>query len=178
MVDDLTKRVASLDPAKLKLLIAEVAQKKATSSPTTAISPTTLQGSSPLSYAQQRLWFLAQLVPDNPFYNVPLVLRLAGRVDAAALERSLREILVRHEALRTTFLQEQAQPVQFIRPPSELPSCLLPVIDLGGLPPARCEQQVHHLIAEEGRRAFDLSRELPLRAWLLRLSEQDRKSVV
>src|SRR5581483_11008944 len=81
----------------------------------------------PLSFAQLRLWFLNQLMPENPFYNVPGIIHLRGCLDSAVLERSLHEIVRRHEVLRTSFPEHAGQPLQFIV--SHL-ALALPVIDL------------------------------------------------
>jgi hypothetical protein len=72
----------------------------------------------PLSFAQQRLWFLYQLAPDNPFYNVPAAISLKGTLDQTALQRSLHEIVRRHAALRTKFTVIDGQPVQVVAPSS------------------------------------------------------------
>ena len=69
----------------------------------------------PLSYAQQRLWFLDQLQPNSPLYNIPLALRLVGTLNRAALAQSLKEIIDRHEALRTNFMTIDGQPAQIIQ---------------------------------------------------------------
>ncbi|HET8840841.1 MAG TPA: condensation domain-containing protein, partial [Ktedonobacteraceae bacterium] len=127
----------------------------------------------PLSYAQQRLWFLAQLAPENPFYNVPLVLRLSGRLQIWALERSLHEIVRRHETLRTTFVVEQRQPLQLIRPLSQLPDSLLMCLDISSLPAEQREAEVRHLIQQETRLPFNLAQDLMLRAKLLRIDTQE-----
>ena len=74
-------------------------------------------GDLPLSFAQQRLWFLDQLVPANPFYNIPTAYRLGGPLEVGALERALGEIVARHESLRTTFVSREGCPVQVIAPP-------------------------------------------------------------
>src|SRR2546425_10149713 len=89
--------------------------------------------SAPLSFAQQRLWFLNQLDPDNSFYNVPRVIRLKGTLDVAALKLCLTEIVRRHKVLHTRFPIIEGQPVQLISPAQELP---LPVTDLSHLPEA------------------------------------------
>src|SRR6476619_683467 len=65
----------------------------------------------PVSFAQQRIWFLAQLEPDNPSYNVPQILRLKGELDVDALEQTINAIIARHESLRTTFSEIDGQPV-------------------------------------------------------------------
>ena len=74
----------------------------------------------PLSFAQQRLWFLDQLEPGSSAYNIPNAVRLSGKLDAIALERGLRELVRRHEALRTTFADMDGQPVQVIEHEDEL----------------------------------------------------------
>src|SRR5258708_2627966 len=79
----------------------------------------------PLSFAQQRLWFLEQILEGRPVYHVPLILRLEGSLDCSALERALQEIVQRHEVLRTTFGRVNEQPVQIVAP--DLPISLLPV---------------------------------------------------
>ena len=111
-------------------LRAEISQKKAeivsflkvanrTSSFTpTPIVPMGRDGNLPLSFAQQRLWFLDQLVPNNPFYNVPAALRLTGSLNFSALQQTFNEIVRRHEALRTTLAVVSGQPVQRIAPPA------------------------------------------------------------
>ena len=81
----------------------------------------------PTSYAQQRLWFLDQLVPGNAFYNIATAIPLRFALNVSALERSLNEIVRRHETLRTTFAQSEGQPVQVVSDQQVLP---LPVIDL------------------------------------------------
>src|SRR5712691_1932541 len=101
--------------------------------------------SSPLSFAQQRLWFLEQLIPGNVVYNVPSVLRLRGQLDVVALERSLGEIIRRHEVLRTSFEVEQGHPVQVIAPPETL---RLEVVDLSGMEEVEREQTAQRLIEE------------------------------
>src|SRR5215208_355968 len=81
----------------------------------------------PMSFAQERLWFLDQLVPNNPFYNMPAALRLHGALDVSALAHALTALVERHEALRTTFATVDGQPRQVIQPPHPL---ALPCVDL------------------------------------------------
>jgi phthiocerol/phenolphthiocerol synthesis type-I polyketide synthase E len=124
----------------------------------------------PLSFAQQRLWFLAQLEPESPAYNVPSVLRLEGGLDLAALEESLHEILSRHEVLRTTFSWSGTGPVQVIAPPAPY---RLPQIDLTALPAAARRPESMRLADEEAHRPFDLERGPLLRSFLLRLAAEE-----
>jgi amino acid adenylation domain-containing protein/non-ribosomal peptide synthase protein (TIGR01720 family) len=121
----------------------------------------------PLSFAQQRLWFLAQLEPQSPAYNLPSALRLTGRLDVSALARSLEEIERRHEILRTVFVAESGIGTQVVRP--HRPAGL-PVVDLARLPPAAAALELRRLAAAEARRPFDLATGPPLRKTLVRLS--------
>jgi amino acid adenylation domain-containing protein len=121
----------------------------------------------PLSFPQQRLWFLDQLEPGSFAYNLAGALRLAGPLDAAALRQVLGEIVRRHESLRTTFAGGDGEPVQVVAAPAPFP---LPVVDLAGLPAARREAEAARLAAAEARRPFDLQRGPLLRMSLLRLA--------
>jgi amino acid adenylation domain-containing protein len=122
----------------------------------------------PLSFAQQRLWFLDQLAPASLFYNIPIAVRLTGDLDVEALKRTLDEIVSRHEALRTTFAQEKGKPVQIVAPQVNVP---LPVVDLIDLAAADQEAEARRWARDEARRPFDLGSGPLLRARLLRLSE-------
>ncbi|HVG18217.1 MAG TPA: amino acid adenylation domain-containing protein, partial [Blastocatellia bacterium] len=121
----------------------------------------------PLSSAQQRLWFLEQMEPGSPVYNVPGAMRLNGKLDPPALERRINEIIRRHEALRTTFTSLDQNPVQVIHTELKL---ALPIIDLCELPQAAREEEAKRLAVEESRRRFDLAAGPLIRPALLRLS--------
>ncbi|HEU4595289.1 MAG TPA: amino acid adenylation domain-containing protein, partial [Pyrinomonadaceae bacterium] len=129
----------------------------------------------PLSFAQQRLWFLDKLEPGSAAYNMPTALRLTGRLDAAALGRTLGEVVRRHEVLRTTFVEVDGSPVQVIAPASEVS---LPVTDLSALDAGEREAEAQRLTQQEARRPFDLAAGPLLRAALLRLSEQEHVLLV
>ncbi|MGA9994162.1 MAG: amino acid adenylation domain-containing protein [Pyrinomonadaceae bacterium] len=124
----------------------------------------------PLSFAQQRLWFLDQLQPDSSAYNIPSALNISGALDDKALEQSLAEILRRHEVLRTSFTVRDGQPVQVIAPYSGF---TLTITDLSVRPEVEQEEQVKELMKEESLAAFDLRESPLLRAHLLRLSENE-----
>ena len=126
----------------------------------------THSGPCPLSFAQQRLWFLNQLEPDSPAYNQPKAIRLKGVLHVPALKRALDAIADRHEALRTTVLSRDGDPVQVV---ADNPSVELPVTDLSGVPADQQERELERVIAEITERPFDLSRDLMLRAALMRL---------
>ncbi|WP_437733786.1 amino acid adenylation domain-containing protein [Sorangium sp. So ce1335] len=132
--------------------------------------PVARSGDSPVSFGQQRLWFLNQLEPDSSFYNIPAAVRIRGPLDTEALERSLREIVARHEVLRTTIIAVHGQPRQVIAPESAL---ALPVVELGAVGETEREQLVQRRAAEEAQRPFNLARGPLLRAELLRLEEQE-----
>ncbi|HEU0052543.1 MAG TPA: amino acid adenylation domain-containing protein, partial [Longimicrobium sp.] len=135
------------------------------------IVPVERAGTLPLSFAQERLWFIDRLEPGSTVYNVPMAWRLGGALDEAALERSLGEIVRRHEALRTTFAEVEGFPVQVIAP---FDGFVVPVEDLSGLGQADREAAVARRAAEEAERPFDLTAGPLFRATLLRLGEEDR----
>src|SRR5579863_8934442 len=120
----------------------------------------------PLSFAQERLWFLDQLLPDNAIYNIFVALRLTGHLNVAVLERSLHTIIQRHEALRTTFTASEGHPEQAIAPQMHI---ALPVLDLSSLSYAEQEFTQKALMQAESYRPFDLLHGPLLRATLVRL---------
>jgi acyl carrier protein len=130
------------------------------------ISPVSRHGQLPLSFAQQRLWFLDQLEPNSPFYNVGAALRLEGELNVAALERTLSEIVRRHEVLRTSFPEVEGHPVQVIAPSVNFS---LPLIDLSQMEEVEREREAGRMAQAEGEKPFDLSRGPLLRARVLRL---------
>ncbi|HEX7330764.1 MAG TPA: amino acid adenylation domain-containing protein, partial [Pyrinomonadaceae bacterium] len=128
------------------------------------------QDIAPLSFAQQRLWFIEQLEATGSSLNVPVTLRLTGDLNVAALEKTMNEIVRRHEVLRTTFRLEEGEPVQVIHPAS---LTKLEVEDLTGVPESEREAEAQRLVKEEGRRPFDLSRGPLLRVRLLKINDND-----
>ncbi|MEH1781198.1 MAG: amino acid adenylation domain-containing protein [Nostoc sp.] len=123
----------------------------------------------PLSFAQQRLWFLDQLQPESTFYNIPIALRLQGTLNTAALEQSLAEIIHRHEALRTNFIiVDGGQPTQIIQTQT---SWTLSVVDLKHLSTTEQEIASQELAQQQPTQPFDLARDALVRATLVVLSE-------
>ncbi len=127
-------------------------------------------GPLPLSFAQQRLWFIDRLEPGSAAYNIPAALRLAGELRLPALGAALSEVVRRQAALRTRFVQVAGEAAQVIDPPARLP---LPLVDLSGLPSAAREREAGRQAAAEGARPFDLSSGPLLRARVMRLASRE-----
>src|ERR1051325_11318366 len=123
-------------------------------------------GPSPLSFAQERLWFLDQLMPGSAFYNVPQALRFEGDLDLGLLADSLNRIVERHEVLRATFAIAGGKPVQVAAPRREVS---VEVIDISHLPEADRQRQAQVLANQEAADPFDLSRGPLLRAKVVRM---------
>jgi len=132
------------------------------------------QREAPLSFAQQRLWFLDQLQPDSASYNISYAVQLHGQLDMAALKQSVQVLLGRHEILRTSFVTRQGEPIQRIEAP-ESARLVVAALDLRGLEPALREQVLWWLVDEEARQPFDL-RHAPL--WRVRVVLVERERAV
>jgi len=170
-MSNLSQRIAALSPEKRKLLLQRLNPKKADTFLKSPIVPQSRESNSfPLSFAQQRLWFLDQLQPGNSAYNIYLPMRLTGRLNVVALEQSFNEVVKRHETLRTTFTIVDGQPVQVIAPTSTF---VLTVVNLQELPPDKREAEVLRLTNEEAQRPFDLTQGPLLRVTLLQLAETE-----
>jgi amino acid adenylation domain-containing protein len=133
-------------------------------------------GPVPLSFAQQRLWFLHQLEPESPFYNLAFAVRMEGVLDGEALRRALAEIVRRHEVLRTTFRADAGGSWQVVHPaPGRFE---LPVADLRAFPADWTRGEVLGLIADEAEHPFDLRRDPMLRALLIRTGQAEHTLVL
>ncbi|MCZ8192410.1 MAG: condensation domain-containing protein, partial [Microcystis sp. LE19-338.1B] len=124
----------------------------------------------PLSYAQQRLWFLDQLEPNSPFYNISLALHLTGSLQVDVLEKSLQEIIQRHESLRTNFATIEGNPVQIIKPES---NWQLTLVNGKDSPKYREEQEIKKWLEIHSHQPFDLANDSLIRATLLKLSDTE-----
>ena len=124
----------------------------------------------PLSFGQERLWFMDQVLPENPLFNLNIPLRLRRRLNPSIPTRALNEIVRRHESLRTRIATVDGRPVQLV---SATLKHALPVIDLRRLPAADREREASRLANEEAQRPFDLARGPLLRTTLLQLREDD-----
>jgi amino acid adenylation domain-containing protein len=134
------------------------------------VRPVARTGSLPLSFAQQRLWFVNQLEPESAAYNVIGAMRLRGTLNVAALERCVNEITRRHEVLRTSFDDAEGVPTLVVAPELKLP---LPVTDISHLPAAERETEARRLSNAEAQRPFDLSVSPLFRIKLLRLADEE-----
>jgi amino acid adenylation domain-containing protein len=163
-MSDAPETAAKLSAEDKRALLARLLQQKAAARRTF-----------PLSSAQLRLWILDRLQPGSAAYNLPLVLRLPGRIDIGMLERSLNEIVRRHETLRTTFDIVDGSPAQIVAPSLELE---LAVSDVSHVPPEGREAEAGRIIFEECSRPFDLTKGPLLHARLIELDPNDRALVV
>ncbi|MET0645255.1 MAG: amino acid adenylation domain-containing protein, partial [Pyrinomonadaceae bacterium] len=135
-----------------------------------AIEPTPRDEELPLSFAQQRMWFLEQFAAGTTTFHIPLGVRLSGPLNVAALEQSFGEVIRRHEALRTSFPVIDGEPLQIIHP---APRYSIPVIDLGSLEPEAQEVATTRLTEAIFERPFDLETGPLARLVLFRYAEQD-----
>ena len=127
---DRSERFKRLSPAKKALLLKALQEEAAHREKSKGIPPRSWKGPSPLSFAQQRLWFIEQLQPGTPLYNVARAVRIVGSINVAALEQGFNEIVRRHEVLRAYFAVLDGKPVQTTAPIRNLP---LLIIDLHSL---------------------------------------------
>ncbi|WP_442937947.1 amino acid adenylation domain-containing protein [Nostoc sp.] len=156
---------------KRELLLQRLRQKKENTSRTKITSQSRDSNIFPLSFAQQRLWFLEQLEPGNPFYNQPAAVGLTGALNLAVLKQSFNEIIRRHQVLRTTFSTVEGQPIQIIGSTLALK---LPVVDLQKLPHAEREKEVRRIATEEAQKPFNLVEGPLLRCTLLLLEDTEQ----
>lgn len=157
-MENLSRRLSELSAEKQKLLAQALQQQGETFD------------AFAMSFAQQRLWLLDQMDPDNSVYNVRFMFHLTGPLKVAVLEQSLNEIVRRHEVLRTTYLAVNEVPVQVIAP---VLTMTLPITDLREVPTPAREDEVTRLITEEAQRPFNLARDPLVRAILLCTDEQE-----
>ncbi|NVJ03794.1 amino acid adenylation domain-containing protein [Myxococcus sp. AM001] len=135
-----------------------------------ALRPGTHGSDVPLSFAQERLWFMEQLHPGTATYNIPVFYRITSPLDVGVLQRALDEVLRRHEALRATFAAGESGPVARITPSRAFP---LSLIDLRHLPAEARDTEVSRITAEQAQRPIDLLTGPLLQGTLLRVGEQD-----
>ncbi|BDI19712.1 hypothetical protein ANSO36C_55140 [Nostoc cf. commune SO-36] len=136
----------------------------------TKIEPIERSPHLPLSFAQQRLWFLAELEPNSASYNIPIAVHLQGQLNVEVLQQSFNEIINRHEALQTNFHTIEGQAIAVI---SEAAPFILTIFDISNLPANQLEAEVKQQALQEAQTPFDLKKDLLLRVKLLRLGEEE-----
>jgi amino acid adenylation domain-containing protein len=164
------QHIAELSPTERAALVSRLKQQRAAERAGAQTIPH--RGAAahyPLSFAQQRLWFLEQLEPDGP-YKVPAAFRLRGPLNVEALERSVNELISRHEILRTTFAEIDGQPVEIVAPQLTLS---IPVEDLSRLPEVERAERVKQIAARLREQPFDFVRGPLVDAALVRLSDEE-----
>jgi len=168
---DISQRLANLSPEQRALLKQRLKQKGWDQQESAdKIPQRDWDQALPLSFAQQRLWFLDRLEPDSPAYNLAAKVNLEGPLNVTALEATLNAIIQRHEVWRTNFTaNEQGQPRQII---AETRTIALPIVDLAHLTPWQQQTEVSRLAIEQAKTPFDLENDQLVRAKLLRLSAQ------
>ncbi|HXQ70532.1 MAG TPA: amino acid adenylation domain-containing protein, partial [Pyrinomonadaceae bacterium] len=164
------QHIAELSPTERAALVSRLKQQRAAERESVQTIPR--HGTAahhPLSFAQQRLWFLEQLEPDGP-YKVPAAFRLRGPLQVAALEQSVNEIISRHEILRTTFAEIEGRPVQIVAPRLTLS---IPVEDLSRLPENERTERVKRTAARLREQPFDFVRGPLVGATLVKLADEE-----
>ncbi|MDX6500090.1 MAG: hypothetical protein QOG23_3350 [Blastocatellia bacterium] len=166
----IAQQLAGLSPAKRALLELRLMQKRPAGTAKRIISRRENGEPAPLSYNQQGLWVLNQLMPGTSLYHTPVAVRLTGALDVDALRNALNSIVARHDALRTSFTTLDGTPSQAVAPVVTLD---LPLSDLSSEPDTEREAAAQRLLQHEARRPFDLSQGPLIRSILVRLSEQE-----
>lgn len=174
-MDELTKRLATLSPAKRALLERQLGGRNGGAPRPPALAARTGNEPARASFAQERLWFLHQLEPQSVAYNVPRAIRIRGNLDLNVLHRSLNEIVARHEPLRTHFALIDGSLRQIVGGEVNIE---LPIIDLGDLKEDERARQATELIEHEAALPFDLSNGPVLRARVLRFDADEHLLLV
>src|SRR4051812_7290919 len=148
MMTDIEQRIAMLSPAKRVLLERYLQDQNMSAAPTLSIPQRDPSAPLPLSFAQQRLWFLDQLKPGLTAYNNVSAFRLNGLLNVQVLQQGLTEILRRHESMRTNFAIINSEPQQVIKPPCTFP---LPIEDVSQLPASQRETEIKQRVLAENQ---------------------------
>jgi len=175
-MSELKERIAQLSPAKLALLAQRLGKGSAPDAGLQPIPRRPEAGrAAPLSFAQERLWFLHRLEPESVVYNIARAIRLRGRVERQVFEQCFNEIVKRHDILRTTFAEHDGEPAQTVAPHTNVS---IPVVDLSGLCATEREAAARAAAAEEAARPFDLVNGPLYRMRLLRLDEEEHVALL
>ena len=169
-MSELERRIAALSPERRALFERRVREAGLAREGESGIRRLPPAEHYALSFGQQRLWFIDQLAPGSPAYNIPFAGRFEGPLDPALIERCVGEIVRRHEVLRSTFHSEDGGPVQRVQPAGAVP---VPLDDLTALPAAERESEAERRVDGEARAPFDLARGPLVRVRLLRLAAEE-----
>ncbi|HVS00192.1 MAG TPA: condensation domain-containing protein, partial [Thermoanaerobaculia bacterium] len=167
---DLSSWIASLSPEQRTLFNLRLQNRKPQLLKLQPIARRTEPGPVPLTYEQERLWFVQQLFPYGAGYNINTTYRFAGQLDQAVLARSFGEVLRRHEVLRTAFVAVDGQPCQVVSPEVR-PQ--LPLVDLRGLAAVRREAELTRWLGPRARQPFDLAAAETVRLTLFQVADED-----
>ena len=172
-MSDLDRRLDKLSPEKRALVLQQLRKKKASERDASKIIRKRVDGSIyPLSYAQQRMWFLNQWEPDNPLYNITAAVRINGDLNINAFTSSIEEVVHRHEVLRAYFVPgDDGYPVQKIHQGHKL---ALTTIDIQDLPPGEIDQELTRLIQKEALKPFDLTVYPLIRGSIIQVGNTER----
>ena len=162
---DLSSRIASLSPEQRRLFDLRLLRLAPQLGKLQPIPRRGTDAPSPLSFEQERLWFVQQLFPHGAAYNVSTSFSFAGRLDPSALRAAAARVVARHEILRTAFVAVEGQPLQFVAPEVRTE---VPLLDLSALPPERKAEEKAERLSARARLGFDLTAGRPLRLTLLR----------
>jgi natural product biosynthesis luciferase-like monooxygenase protein/FkbM family methyltransferase len=175
-VSKLSEILAGLSPEKRTLLELHLQKRRSAAEPVERAIPRRGDpGSFPLSFAQERFWFLDQMASGSPLYTIPMAVRATGHLDVEALRRSLSAVIRRHDSLRAAFPEVGSRPTQVVGAGAE-PD--LTIVDLRSCSPAEREAQARTALAEAAARPFDLARGPLLRTCLVRLNEDEHLLLV
>src|SRR5690242_354832 len=174
-MNELAERIAALSPQQRELLALRLRESEVTATLPSGISRRPVAEDAPLSFSQQRLWFLDQLEPGNSVYNITVPLKLTGRLRVDVLRRSFAEVVRRHEILRTIFVTDNDAAVQSIAPSLTVP---LRVDDLTHLPESERWPEALRLADAEAQQPFDLATGPLLRIGLMRVAEEEHLLVL
>ena len=172
-IELLKKRIASLPPEKRAIFERQLEQQKLKQS-SRKIQPGQNKENLELSYAQKRLWFLSQLDPDNPTYNIAIAWKIKGQLDLNILRQVFLEIIQRHESLRTTFSSSETGNPQI--KVNDINSLDLPIVDLQNTPPPEIE--VKKISQEIAQQPFNLEREIPIRLTVVKLNNTESTVII
>lgn len=169
-MDDLLKSMSTLSPEKQKLVELLLKEKNINVAQNRIVPQSRQENSFPLSFAQQRMWFLDRLAPGNPMYNNPAAVSIKGRINVAAIEKSLNVMGQRHEVLRTVFNVRDGQPVQVIQEDARL---RLNNVDYSNLGDSEKQDKLRRESIAEAQRPFDLSTGPLLRSTLIKMGQDE-----